>query len=92
MKTFSGKVEIAPCRDCGPVQDRIHILKQVIQATAQGHMMLAGLYETLAKDLPKESEDLRKAAAHQRFLQVESLKATLPDAFEDEGDELPLTP
>jgi len=72
---------------CGPVRDRVKVIKQVINATHQAHKMLADLYATLAKDLPGESAAFLEAEKHQRNLAEESLKATIPDEIESEDDE-----
>ena len=79
MKTVTKPTAAPGC--CGPVGDRVEILRKVHINTAQAHAMLAQIYETLMTDFPDEAEDFRKAAATQRELAEMSKNATIPDAF-----------
>ncbi len=79
MKTITKPAPAPGC--CGPVQDRVGMIRKTHIATWQAHMMLAGIYDTLVNDFPDEADQFREAAEQQRELAEKSKTARIPDAF-----------
>lgn len=85
-KTSSAEVHKSGC--CGPVADRIALIRQVSQGLHDGHAGIAALYDSIASDLDdeKEREEFRSLAIRHRAMGVESLTLLVPDGHEEEEE------
>ncbi len=72
---------------CGPIQDRIALIKKVSSGLRDGHMGLAQLYSSIATDIEeaKERKQFEDMAATHRKMADDSLKVLVPDGEEGEG-------
>lgn len=89
-KTWDGVTAIKPSAQpkpgcCGPVKDRISLIKQVGQGLYDGHMGIAALYDSVAAESEDKAEkkQFKEIAARHRTMAEESLKIMIPDNIEE---------
>ena len=59
---------------CGPVKDRIALIRQTSQMLIQGHSGIAALFHTLATDGPEEDSEAYRKASESHTKVVEELQ------------------
>ena len=77
---------------CGPVKDRVELIKTVSRNLHLGHMGVAKLYSEIAKDIedPKERKLYIESSRMHLFMAEESLLVVQPDEGDDgEGSTVP---
>lgn len=72
---------------CGPITDRISLIRQVSQGLHDGHAGIAALYDSIAEDMEdkKEKKQFSDLAARHRKMGVDSLTVLVPDSYEEES-------
>lgn len=70
---------------CGPIADRVGLIKRVASSLHDGHMGIASMYESIAKDMTtkKEKKQFIDAAEEHRKMAEASRHVIVPDEVED---------
>lgn len=67
------------CSDCGDTINQLSLVKQTLEALRMGHMMIAGVYRSIAVSAKEEDKSVYLSAAeHHEFLSNESTKMVIP--------------
>lgn len=69
---------------CGPIQDRIDLIKQVGRGLRDGHFGIAELYDKIAEDIedPTEKKQFTEKAKWHRDVGNKALEVLVPDGVE----------
>lgn len=72
---------------CGPVPNRIALVRQISQGAVMAHVGLAAMYRGLAAEVtnPKDKKAMLDAAEAQKKLAEESQKVVIPEGVTDKA-------